>query len=292
MVDAPADARFGHLLEIPKLLAGRLPLPGRAGEIAGDQIGARILHLHVGSTLTLGAVTGPGALRVGGHVRRLTEHSTDLGYGGETTASALAQRQTGGPPLPPRAAAPQYSIVLITFVPGPRQAAQMAAFKRSMNSYCSQVAQSTCVVTSQRPNGITGYADIDSTPEVLAGVLTVLGLAVLAQLIVVTGRRRRRDFAILKALGLLRRQVSAITTWQVSTLAGLALLAGLPLGVAAGRWAWALFAGALGIPSGAVIPLPVIAVIVPAVLLAANAAAFWPGRVAARLHPAEVLRTE
>src|SRR6185369_14136857 len=74
----------------------------------------------------------------------------------------------------------------------------------------------------------------------LAALLAVIGVAVLGQFIVVSGRRRRRDFAIFKALGMLRGQISAITAWQVSTLTGLALLAGLPLGVAAGRWSWAL----------------------------------------------------
>src|SRR5215813_14191810 len=34
------------------------------------------------------------------------------------------------------------------------------------------------------------------------------------------------DFAIFKALGMLRRQVSAITAWQASTLTGLALVTG------------------------------------------------------------------
>jgi putative ABC transport system permease protein len=126
----------------------------------------------------------------------------------------------------------------------------------------------------------------------LAGVLAVLGLAVLAQLIVLSGRHHRRDFAILRSIGLLQRQVSAITAWQASTLAALALLAGLPLGVAAGRWAWALFATGLGVPADAAIPATVILVIAPAVLLAANAVAFGPGRAAARLHPAEVLRAE
>lgn len=282
-------------LVAPVLLDGHEPRS--AHEIVLGTSVLRMIGRQVGQTVTVSADGRPQTMRIVGRAvfpdfGQGSFTPTDLGYGAETTASALTQRQTGGQPLPPWAAAPQYSVVLVTFAPGPRKAAQMAAFKRSMDSYCSQVAQSTCVVTSQRPNGITGYAGIDSTPEVLAGVLAVLGLAVLAQLIVVTGRRRRRDFAVLKALGLLRRQVSAITTWQVSTLAGLALIAGLPLGVAAGRWAWALFAGALGIPAGAVIPLPVIAVIVPAVLLAANAVAFWPGRAAARLRPAEVLRTE
>jgi predicted lysophospholipase L1 biosynthesis ABC-type transport system permease subunit len=108
----------------------------------------------------------------------------------------------------------------------------------------------------------------------------------------VSGRRRRRDFAILKTLGLFRRQVSAITAWQVSTLTGLALLAGLPLGIAAGRWSWALFAHGLGIPAAAITPLWPVLLMVPAVILIANAVAFWPGRASARLSPADALRAE
>src|SRR5215467_13924680 len=44
VVIAPADAMLGHRVEVPKLLAGRLPLPGRPGEVAVDQMGARLLH--------------------------------------------------------------------------------------------------------------------------------------------------------------------------------------------------------------------------------------------------------
>ena len=117
-------------------------------------------------------------------------------------------------------------------------------------------------------------------------------MAVLAQLSVVSGRRRRHDFAVLKALGLLRRQVSQVTAWQVSTLAGLALLIGLPLGVAAGRWSWQLFAAGLGVPAHASLPVPLLLVMVPAVLIIANAVALWPGRSAARVSPARALRTE
>ena len=103
---------------------------------------------------------------------------------------------------------------------------------------------------------MTDYARIDGTPEVLAGLVAALGVAVLAQLAVLSGRRRRHDFAVLKALGLLRRQVSQVTAWQVSTLAGLALLIGLPLGVAAGRWSWQLFAAGLGVPADPSLPGP------------------------------------
>jgi predicted lysophospholipase L1 biosynthesis ABC-type transport system permease subunit len=127
---------------------------------------------------------------------------------------------------------------------------------------------------------------------VLAAVLAVIGIAVLGQLAVVSSRRRRHDFAILKALGLLRRQVSEITAWQASAAAGVALLIGLPLGVAAGRWAWQLFGAGLGIPADAIVPVPLVLLMVPAVILIANALAWWPGWSAARTSPAQVLRTE
>jgi hypothetical protein len=214
---------------------------------------------------------------------------TDLGNGAETAASLLAPPRAGRPVPPSRA---RYNFVLIRFTPGPRQAARIAAFRRSMGANCAQAGLPTCVRTDQRPNGVTGYARIDGTPQVLAAVLAVLGLAALGQLMVASGRRRRRDFAILKTLGLVRRQVSSITAWQVSTLAGLALLAGVPLGVAAGHWAWALFARELGISTIAITPVPLVLLTIPAVIVAANAVAFWPGRTTARLRPAEVLRTE
>ena len=55
-VAAPADRRFGHLVDRPKVLTGRLPLPDRAGEVALDQNAVATLHLHVGSTLVVDAI--------------------------------------------------------------------------------------------------------------------------------------------------------------------------------------------------------------------------------------------
>jgi hypothetical protein len=211
---------------------------------------------------------------------------TDLGLGAETTAAVL-QPQAFSP-----GGGPHYDFVLLRFAPGPHRATSIASFTKSMAGFCGTVQQSTCLVTDQRPNGITNYLAIDGTPEVLAVLLAVLGLAVLGQLIVISGRRRRRDFAIMKALGLLRRQVRWITAWQITTLTMLALLIGLPAGVALGRWAWALFATGLGIAGGTVTPVPIVLLMVPAAVLAANAVAFWPARRTARLSPAEVLHAE
>jgi hypothetical protein len=268
------SAGKGPLLS-PTLLQGRPPRNG--SEIVVGTSTLRQIGRHVGRWVTVTV-----------NRRRLRERIVgravfpNFGQGAETTAAVLQ----------PQAGPPGFEFVLLSFTPGPRRAADIASFQHSMNGFCQTVQQSTCVVTDQRPNGVTNYASIDGTPAVLAALLAVVGTAVLGQFIVVSGRRRRRDFAILKALGLLRRQVSAITAWQVSTLTGLALVAGLPLGVAAGRWSWALFARGLGIPAAAVTPLWPVLLIVPAVIVTANAVAFWPGRATARLSPADVLRAE
>jgi ABC-type antimicrobial peptide transport system permease subunit len=165
-------------------------------------------------------------------------------------------------------------------------------FRRLLRPLCTEVEQSTCVVTGQEPNGIIDYARIDAVPEVLGGLLATLGLAVLSQLVVMSARRRRRDFAVLRALGLLRHQISSITAWQVSALAVIALAAGLPLGIAAGRRGWELFGGMLGVPANAITPVGLVLLAIPAVVMLVNAVAFWPGRRAARVKAADVLRTE
>ena len=63
---------------------------------------------------------------------------------------------------------------------------------------------------------------------------------------------------MLKTLGLVRRQVLSVVEWQALSLAGVALLVGVPLGLLAGRWAWVLFAGAAGVAPAASIPVPLV----------------------------------
>ncbi len=76
-------------------------------------------------------------------------------------------------------------------------------------------------------------------------------------------------------------------------LAGLAALAvGLPLGVAAGRWAWDVAATQLQSAAPPAIPALAIVLIVPAALLAGNTLAALPARTAARTAPAISLRQE
>jgi predicted lysophospholipase L1 biosynthesis ABC-type transport system permease subunit len=133
---------------------------------------------------------------------------------------------------------------------------------------------------------------VDNLPGLLAGLVGLLGLATLAHTLVTSVRRRRRDLAVLKTLGFVRGQVAATVAWQATTFAVVALAVGVPLGLAAGRWAWRLTADALGVASGAVVPGPAILAVVVGTLAAANLVAAGPGRAASRLRPAAALRSE
>jgi ABC-type antimicrobial peptide transport system permease subunit len=105
-------------------------------------------------------------------------------------------------------------------------------------------------------------------------------------------RRRRRDLAVLKTLGFTRSQVLRVVAWEASAFAAVALLAGLPLGVLAGRQAWSVFATASGVSAQAAVPPLLVLVIIGVTLAIANLIAAAPGWEAARVRPATVLRTE
>ena len=148
------------------------------------------------------------------------------------------------------------------------------------------------MTADQRPGDIKNYAGIRDTPLVLGAVLVLLAVGTLAHVLLTSVRRRRRDLAVLKTLGLVRSQVLRVVAWQATALAAAALVIGLPLGVLAGRWAWAVFAGSAGVSGEADVPLPLILLAIPVTLALANLIAAGPGWDAARVHPASVLRSE
>jgi len=74
-----------------------------------------------------------------------------------------------------------------------------------------------------------------------------------------------------------------------------AVLLGIPLGVATGRWPWQLVAVQLDVPYEPIVPiLEVLEVLAVAggTFAAASLVAVGPGLVAGRIRPAAVLRAE
>jgi putative ABC transport system permease protein len=139
---------------------------------------------------------------------------------------------------------------------------------------------------------VVSLASIAGVPVALSGLLALIAAGTLAHTLASSTRRRRRDLAIMKSLGFTRRQVRHAVAWQATTIAAVALLIGLPTGIAGGRWAWRVFAAQLGVLPEPAIPLTAILIAIPAALALANLIAAAPARAAARTQSAAVLRTE
>ena len=148
------------------------------------------------------------------------------------------------------------------------------------------------VSTAEVPPELTNLKNVRTLPVVLAIFLAVLAVAALSHVLLTSARRRRRDFAVLRALGLTRRGGRVVLNSQGTAIGLVGLLVGVPLGIAAGRTGWDWVAES--VPLQAVPPFAAVAVVllVPVALALANAVALWPGRRVARLRPAQVLRSE
>jgi len=133
---------------------------------------------------------------------------------------------------------------------------------------------------------------VEGAPLALVGLVALLGVATIAHALATSVRRRRRDLAILKTLGFVKGQIRAAVVTQATTLALLAVSIGIPLGLIVGRSAWLAFADRQGVVPEAVIGSWPVLALIPATILLANLVAALPGRAAARLAPATVLRTE
>jgi ABC-type antimicrobial peptide transport system permease subunit len=147
-------------------------------------------------------------------------------------------------------------------------------------------------VPRQQPTDLVNFGRTEALPLIGAGLLGLVAAAMVTHLLLSSVRRRRRDLALLKTLGLTGRQVSQTVAWQASTLAVVALLVGLPLGAAAGRWAWTIAADRLGVVAEPVVPIGALIALAPLTLVVVNVVAAVPAWLAARTRPADVLRSE
>ena len=152
--------------------------------------------------------------------------------------------------------------------------------------------QSVKTLPVQYPAEIENYRSIGATPTFLAAGLAIGAVAALALTLIASVRRRRRDLALLKTLGLTRRQLASCVAWQSTAAAAVGIVAGIPAGVALGRWLWILFAQQIyAVPRPTVPTLSLVYVGLGALVLA-NLVAAIPGRRASRTPAALILRAE
>jgi ABC-type antimicrobial peptide transport system permease subunit len=259
----------------PTLIEGREP--SGPDELVLGSTTLRRLGLRLGQTVQVGAGR-PAAMRIVGRSALVHTDSENAGEGAILSLDGLRRGRVDQ--------GSGYGTFYLRFAPG----ADPEAAVRSLRRLPSGAVQA--VDLPRPPPKIENLGRVGGLPYVLAGLLALLAASALAHLLVTSVRRRRHDLAILKALGFVRRQVSATVAWQATTVALIALAVGLPLGVALGRWAWSLLADRIGVGAPPVTPGPALLAGVVGTVLVSNLVAAWPGRMAARTRPAVALRSE
>jgi FtsX-like permease family len=133
---------------------------------------------------------------------------------------------------------------------------------------------------------------VRTLPMVMAGFLALLALGAVGYALSTAVRRRNLDIAVLRALGMTRRQARSTMVAQATAVAVVGLAVGIPLGLAVGRTIWRYVAGIASVHY--VPPTVWTALLTTAVvtLVAANVLATWPGYRAASQRVADVLRAE
>jgi predicted lysophospholipase L1 biosynthesis ABC-type transport system permease subunit len=215
---------------------------------------------------------------------------TDLGEGAATTNAALIHLL--GTPVPDDPSA-KYSVYFVRYRSGVDTAAEEARLQPRLAEAGIQSCPSAfCFQRAERPGTLDNYARVRSTGWILLAVLGLLACGSLAHALVTSIRRRRRDLAILKTLGLQPGRIARATAWQATTTALVAIVFGIPTGVVAGRWLWSAFASQIGVGASATVPMLGLLITAVAAIFAANVVAYLPGRFAATTPPAVVLRSE
>lgn len=251
-------------------------------EVALDPDTMRALRLRIGDRVNVGGtpdarVRATRALRVVGVfvVPRIPVIGEGAGSAASMTVGAL-RVLTGG----------EYEAAYIRLAEGTDLQSGVRVLRHA-------AGEDVFAVVS-RGQGLTArnIARISQVPIALAGLLGLLASATLVHALVTTIRRRGRDLGVLKTIGFVGRQVRATVAWQATTLAVVALVFGVPSGIAAGRWGWRLFAQQIDVVPQPVVPAQLAPLMLAATILFANLIAALPGRSAARTPAAVALRTE
>ncbi len=272
----------GHGLDGPGQIVLGVVTLAQLHKNVGDRVAVGFGDTSPKNLLIVGTATMP-AVGVGG----VTGH-LEMGTGAIVDYHLIpptVRNQADTSPLGPNA-------IFVRFVPNvttssARQQVNLIAKKLSLPSNFG-----VQVLAVQRPAEIVNYRSAGVTPTLLSSALAAGAVGALGLMLVASVRRRRRDLALLKALGFTQRQLAATVAWQSSIAVLIGTLVGVPAGIALGRFLWDLFAREINAVPAPSVPVLTVVLIAIGALLLANIIAAFPGRIAARTSTALVLRSE
>jgi ABC-type lipoprotein release transport system permease subunit len=250
----------------PRVLSGRLP--ASPDEMALGRLSAESLRRGRGDSLELTGPNGRATYRVVGIVVVPGVGGNDgVGIGGIVTPEAFRRVQ-------PQSSTNTAAIVLRAGAP--RDAAR-------------RIAGGNAPDGGGVPGAIINIARVRSVPVLLAALLGGLAILTVMHALIVSIYNRRRDLAVLKALGADRSWIGRAVHWQASVLTALPLIIGIPVGVAAGATLFRAFVNRIGAVPDPTIPIVIVVAVVIGILVLANVTAMIPSRRARKLPAAKVL---
>lgn len=254
----------------PSVIEGRAPVG--ADEIALGTESLAKVGAAIGSTVRVGEGRGVTFRVVGRAVYPELGNSADLANAGSLTVDGLARLDTE----------PVGAFGLVRVRDG-------LDVEAVLGDHPADGVFPGAPFLASRVRNIQG---VGALPWLLAGFLAVLGLTAVGHALALSVRARRRELAVLRSLGAVRGQLASAVWAQATLTVVIGSLVGLPVGVAAGRWTWGLVADGLGVLNSPVVAWPLLGGLLVGTVAIANLLATGPAVVAARLHPATVLRSE
>jgi putative ABC transport system permease protein len=273
-------AYTSHKGSIPPVLAGGRP-PGPGEVVLGRRL-ARRLGVSIGDSVTVTGYAGDVPLVVTGWFVNPGQDDLDLGIlVARDTLERFARHDcpTASEAFPCQIEEEGAAVVV-------RPDADRAAVERRLT------AIEPDFVRVSPPSVVANLAAVGATPWLLAGFLALIGGAGLAHALIVGVRRRRRDLAVVRAIGLRPGQAHGVVTWSAFVMAVIGAGVGTLIGLLAGRMVWERVA--TGIGAIVRVHVPVVALLLaPALAIGLGLAlSLVAGRRAAGLRPALVLRAE
>lgn len=239
------------------------------------------LHTHVGGWTTLVGTAGSRRFFVSGSGFVPSGAHNIYSQGGWTTPAGFASVVKGF----------KFDDVLVDLDPAHQGPNGAAALTKAVNTK-DKALQGFELDAPDPLMQVAELHNVQRLPVLLGIFLVVLALGAVGHALASAVRRRSRDLAVLRALGLTPGQCRRVVIVQSTLLGLIGLVIGLPVGLAVGRLIWG--AVATYTPLQYVTPLAgwELPLLIPIVLVAVNALGAWPGHRAARLEVSTVLRAE
>jgi hypothetical protein len=143
-----------------------------------------------------------------------------------------------------------------------------------------------------KPAVVTNLGQIERLPRLFAAFVGLIALISLGHAVALTTRLRRRELATLRAIGATLRTGVAIISFQSLAILLIAVVVGIPIGLAAGRTTWAPIARRAHLIFAPSVGFGWLMLLCGLAAAGAALATVVPAFRAARLRPAEALRTE